>query len=116
MITTYKKPTIKDVDNYLLISQGFENKERVENVGIFVDCRGTFEDIEYLNETWNVLKIQNMIIEEYETKEIGFGSWQDFFINFRNIWNRNFFQFRQNIENAVKEYALYDYKRESNRN
>ncbi len=115
MITTSKRPTIKDIDNYMLISQGNDNKDRIESVGVFFGCNGTFENVEYLNESWNVLKIQEMILNEYETLEIGFGSWQDFYVNFRNTWNRNFFQFRQNIENAVKEYTLYDYKRISDR-
>ena len=114
MIVMSKKPTIIEVDDYLR-----DNKdEYIEKDGIFKGCLGDFKNgtTEYLDENWDIKTVEKLILNEYETQSIGFSTWQEFKSNFRNTWNRYFFQFKQNIENSLKEFPLYDYKRTSEYN
>lgn len=112
MIAMSLRPTIREIDDYLR-----DNKEQyVVKDGIFKGCLGDFKNgnVEYLNEFWTVEELEKMILDEYEIQSIGFSTWQEFKVCFRNTWNKNFFQFRQNIENSLKEFPLYEYQRISN--
>lgn len=94
------RKTVKEIDAMLMA--GYDPTEpRQQHQGIFAKCLGDIPDtIPYLGINVDVLFIEQLLLDEYEIRDIGFATWQEFVREWTNTWNREFLQLAENLKNA----------------
>lgn len=94
------RTTVKSIDAMLMAAYD-PNEPRKQHQGIFAGCLGDIPDtIPYLGLEVNVRLIEQLLLDEYEIRDIGFPTWQEFVREWSNTWNREFLQLAENLKNA----------------
>lgn len=79
--------SIVDVDNLM---GGSYEENRAPHTGIFSGCLGDYV-CQYAGEEWDIRVIEDLILEEYAPRSIGFMTWQEFAHHLKTTWNRYIF-------------------------
>lgn len=104
MINALSNPTLPEVDYLMFNGNMPENRE--PHTGVFTGCMGEL-DVGYFGCGVNVRFIEDLVLQEFEANSIGFATWQEFVINFRNTWNRNIYPLFELLNNQV-DFTLAD--------
>lgn len=79
--------SIVDIDNLM---GGSYDENRAPHTGVFTGCLGDYVCV-YAGEEWDIRVIEDLILEEYAPRSIGFMTWQEFAHHLKTTWNRYIF-------------------------